>query len=441
MAKKNNKGVKKNQPKGKKAAKKVVAKEEDAITWDDIAAMSDSDDEGGVDNAALESNTKAKTLKQSITKNISSMLASLKKSVGTGDDDEEFEEAVLDGSSSEEEGDDEKVEDDEKAEPAAESADEEEDDEKAEENEPSFIDQIKNKTAVDEDGDSDNSDSDSDSDDEDTKQNKKKIEKYTKLENNNSMNSKALIVVAAELNALHSKVPWGETFAIVAPTPLPFGQNGDPEENPLDIHDDLKREVAFYNTALEAVNLARPKLKAAGIPFTRPDDFFAEMVKTDDHMSGVKDRLIFENKKMEAVAQRKSNKEQKLRAKESHTNRLAEKAKRKRDHFQDTEDWASSAKKNRGGALQEEVDDYFLNNRYNGTGPGKKRQTADKKFGFGGKNGRFKQNDRQSMNDMSGFNPRGNFAGGMKKGNKKDGSGAGASRTGKRARDAKRSRN
>ena len=281
MAKKNNKGVKKNQPKGKKAAKKVVAKEEDAITWDDIAAMSDSDDEGGVDNAALELNTKAKTLKQSITKNISSMLASLKKSVGAGDDDEEFEEAVLGESSSEEEDDDEKVDDDEEAEPVAESADEEEGDDKAEENEPSFIDQIKNKPVVDEDDDSDNSDSDSDSDDENTKQNKKKKEKYTTLENNNSMNSKALIVVAAELNALHSKMPWGETFAIVAPTPLPFGHNGDPEENPLDIHDDLKREVAFYNTALEAVNLARPKLKAAGIPFTRPDDFFAEMVKTD----------------------------------------------------------------------------------------------------------------------------------------------------------------
>jgi rRNA-processing protein EBP2 len=298
MAKKNNnKRVKKSsQPKEKVVAKKVVAKkvvakkvvakkEEDAITWDDIAAMSDSDDEGGVDNAALELNTKAKTLKQSITKNISSMLAELKKSVGAGDDEEEFEEAVLDGSSSEEEeGDDDKVEDDEKAEPAAESADddkEEGDDDKAEEeNEPSFIDQIKNKPAVDEDG--DNSDSESDNSDEGiNKEDKKKIEKYTKLENNNSMNSKALIVVAAELNALHSKMPWGETFAIVAPTPLPFGQNGDPDQNPLDIHDDLKREVAFYNTALEAVNLARPKLKAAGIPFTRPDDFFAEMVKTD----------------------------------------------------------------------------------------------------------------------------------------------------------------
>ena len=157
-------------------------------------------------------------------------------------------------------------------------------------------------------------------------------------------------------------------------------------------------------------------------------------------MASVKDRLIFENKKIEAVAQRKSNKEQKLRAKESHANRLAEKAKRKKDHFQQVEDWANSAAKNRGGALRDDVDDYFLNNRYNGSGPSKKRQNADKKFGYGGKRGRFKQNDRKSMNDMSGFNPRGNFAGGMKKTYKKDGSGAGASRAGKRARDAKRAR-
>ena len=143
---------------------------------------------------------------------------------------------------------------------------------------------------------------------------------------------------------------------------------------------------------------------------------------------------------MEAVTQRKSNKEQKLRAKESHTNRLMEKSKRKKDHFQDVEDWANAAAKNRGGALRDDVDDHFLNNRYNGSGAGKKRLNADKKFGFGGKNGRFKQNDRKSMNDTSGYNPRGNFAGGMKKSNKKDGGGAGAERTGKRARDAKRAR-
>jgi rRNA-processing protein EBP2 len=158
-------------------------------------------------------------------------------------------------------------------------------------------------------------------------------------------------------------------------------------------------------------------------------------------MAKVKDRLIFENKKIEAVAQRRANKEQKLRAKESQSNRAMEKAKRKRDHFQQVEEWANSAARSRGGALRDDFDDQFLNNR----GPTKKRQAADRKFGHGGKKGRFKQNDRQSMNDMSGFNPRGNFAGGgMKKVSNgksaKSGSGSGASRSGKRARDAKRAK-
>lgn len=421
--------AKKNRKEKKSQSERKAKKEEEAITWDDIAAMSDSDDEGGTGNG-IELNTKAKSLQQAITKNIGSMLAMFKKTEAS--DGEEFEEDVLDGSISEEgDEDDAEVENDEELEEVG-SGDEEEKEGDGESKTASFIDKIKNKSAVDEDGDSDSA-SDSDSDDEA----KKKSEQYTKLAKNNMMNSKALSVVATELDSVHSKMSWAETFVIVPPTPLPFGENGDPESNPLDIHDDLKREVAFYNIALEAVNEARPKLEESNIPFTRPDDFFAEMIKTDDHMSNVKDRLIFENKKIEAVAQRKSNKEQKLRVKESHANRLAEKSKRKRDHFQELDDWASSAVKNRGGALRDDVDDYFLNNRYNGSGPGKKRQNSDKKFGFGGKNGRFKQNDRKSMNDLSGFNPRGNFAGGMKKTSK---NGSGANRSGKRARDAKRSR-
>jgi rRNA-processing protein EBP2 len=283
MAKKNKK-VKKSKPEQK------MAKDEVAFTWDDVAAMSDSDDETN-GNWVLENNTKAKKLKDAIVQNLGGMLDNLKQT-DDGDEDE-FEEDVLDGSSSEqEEGDDnaEELEDDENPEQAEsevnedEEASESEDDEdenrdndKAEENAESFIDKIKNKADVDEEGDSE---SDNDSDDE-NEEDEKKTKKSKQLENNNNMNSKALSVVAAELNSVHSKMPWAETFVILPSTPLPFGENGDPESNPLDIHDDLKREVAFYNTALEAVNLARPKFKEAGIPFTRPDDFFAEMVKTD----------------------------------------------------------------------------------------------------------------------------------------------------------------
>jgi rRNA-processing protein EBP2 len=148
-------------------------------------------------------------------------------------------------------------------------------------------------------------------------------------------------------------------------------------------------------------------------------------------MAMVKDRLIFENKKIDAVAQRKSNKEQKLRSKESAANKVQEKLKRKKDHFKELDDWAQSAKSNRdegaGGG------DKVFN---------KKRQAADKKYGHGGKKGRFKQSSSESKQDVSGFNPRGNFAGGQKKtaGKGGGGSGAGASRQGKRARDAGRSR-
>jgi rRNA-processing protein EBP2 len=156
-------------------------------------------------------------------------------------------------------------------------------------------------------------------------------------------------------------------------------------------------------------------------------------------MAKVKDRLIFETKKIEAVAQRKSNKEQRLRVRESQANRLAEKAKRRREHFQQVEDWANSVAKQRGNALQDDMDEKFLGGR-NRNVSNKKRQAADRKFGFGGKRGRFKQNDRESMNDTSAFNHRGNFAGGMKRVTSFSKRGPASNRPGKRARDAKRAK-
>jgi rRNA-processing protein EBP2 len=154
-------------------------------------------------------------------------------------------------------------------------------------------------------------------------------------------------------------------------------------------------------------------------------------------MAKIKDRLIFENKKIEAVTQRKSNKEQKLRAVETRSNKLMEKAKRKKDHFKELDDWAQSAASNRGRGSKDDSGDGPYGAR---TGEkrefNKKRQNADKKYGHGGKKGRFKQNDAKGMNDMSGFNSKGNFAAGTKK----TFSDSGANRKGKRARDASRTR-
>jgi rRNA-processing protein EBP2 len=55
----------------------------------------------------------------------------------------------------------------------------------------------------------------------------------------------------------------------------------------IDINDDLQWELAFYKQALHAAVEGRQNLLAEGIPFTRPTDYFAEMVKDDEHMEKV----------------------------------------------------------------------------------------------------------------------------------------------------------
>jgi rRNA-processing protein EBP2 len=59
-----------------------------------------------------------------------------------------------------------------------------------------------------------------------------------------------------------------------------------------DIDDDLSRELAFYAQSLDAVKQGRQLLKSEGAPFARPNDYFAEMVKSEEHMGRVKQRLV-----------------------------------------------------------------------------------------------------------------------------------------------------
>jgi rRNA-processing protein EBP2 len=45
--------------------------------------------------------------------------------------------------------------------------------------------------------------------------------------------------------------------------------------------------MAFYNHALQAVEYGRGQLTSLGVPHKRPDDYFAESVKSDAHMARV----------------------------------------------------------------------------------------------------------------------------------------------------------
>ncbi len=66
----------------------------------------------------------------------------------------------------------------------------------------------------------------------------------------------------------------------------------------------LSSQSAYVVQALGAAQQAIRKFEAAGTPWQRPPDYYAEMVKSDDHMAKVKQQLMHEQEQMEAVEQR-----------------------------------------------------------------------------------------------------------------------------------------
>ncbi|KAF2723630.1 Ebp2-domain-containing protein [Polychaeton citri CBS 116435] len=87
-----------------------------------------------------------------------------------------------------------------------------------------------------------------------------------------------------------------KSFSLPPNTPFAAAQavtSAEPVTIP-DVEDDLNRELAFYKQSLDAVKEARAKLKKEGAPFSRPADYFAEMVKSEEQMGKVKQKMVDE---------------------------------------------------------------------------------------------------------------------------------------------------
>ncbi|GMI22130.1 hypothetical protein TeGR_g4433 [Tetraparma gracilis] len=203
-------------------------------------------------------------------------------------------------------------------------------------------------------------------------------------------------------------LPWEERLDVTSSTTL----------GELDVNDDLSREVSFYNKACEAVSFGRRMFKSSGMPFSRPLDFFAEMLKSDAHMGKVKDRLIFEGKKIEAFEARKQAKEQKTRQAEKKDQKTKEKAAEKKRNIKSVEEWKKEAEKNRGFGIGD-ADDKERMEKFGGRGdagkPNFKRERANEKYGKGlagaaAKRGKFKTNEQDKKTAMKGANKEGKMS-------------------------------
>ena len=91
------------------------------------------------------------------------------------------------------------------------------------------------------------------------------------------------------------------------------------------------RIIRSYKQALHAAIEGRKRTDALNVPFTRPTDFFAEMVKTDEHMERVRQKLLDERAGIRASEEAKKQRELKKFGKKVQVEKLLERQKRKKD--------------------------------------------------------------------------------------------------------------
>ena len=212
--------------------------------------------------------------------------------------------------------------------------------------------------------------------------------------------------------SLPADLPFLETLATSSSTPFPLAKS--------DADDDLKREMAFYTQALEAVHMSRPIISRLGMPFSRPDDYFAEMIKTDTHMERIRKRMIEEVETIKTSEERKKLRELKKFGKKVQTSVLIARQESKKAEMDKIKSLRRKKTENAKSALSND-DDFDVqveetlgdeaatpgygarkreaNSKGPNGKPNHKRMGKDAKFGFGGKRKFDKSNTRESTDD------------------------------------------
>ncbi|QRW06474.1 rRNA-processing protein ebp2 [Ceratobasidium sp. AG-Ba] len=215
-------------------------------------------------------------------------------------------------------------------------------------------------------------------------------------------------------NRVGQDMPWTETLAFTTSEPLDI-PNAD---------DDLNRELAIYKQALSTANTARTKFLAAKLPFSRPSDYFAEMVKSDSHMERIRQRLLDERAGIQKSEVAKKQRELKKVGKQVQVEKLKEREKSKKEMNERVKGLKRSESlmlldpsksltiaSERGGALDNQDSEAFdvaveeaISDRPAKRGkPNMSRAKRDAKFGFGGagtKGRRGKQNTKESSENF-----------------------------------------
>lgn len=113
----------------------------------------------------------------------------------------------------------------------------------------------------------------------------------TKEDFYNRLNSKKLI-------KRQGKIPFVEHMSVVNDAIVVLPDNAA-------VHNDLKRELCFYNLTLQNAQKGIEMLLQSNVKIGRPNDYFAEMMKSDEHMRKIKAKVLKQEEKIKAFEEKK----------------------------------------------------------------------------------------------------------------------------------------
>ena len=136
-----------------------------------------------------------------------------------------------------------------------------------------------------------------------------------------TINNTTALAKALKSIALPSSLPFSAHQSITSAEPAAISN----------VDDDLTRELAFYKQSLDAANDARTRLRKEGLPFSRPTDYFAEMVKSDELMGKIKSKMVDDAANKKAAADARKQRDLKKFGKQVQVAKMQERDKAKRD--------------------------------------------------------------------------------------------------------------
>uniref|UniRef100_A0A8D2PA26 EBNA1 binding protein 2 n=1 Tax=Zosterops lateralis melanops TaxID=1220523 RepID=A0A8D2PA26_ZOSLA len=245
------------------------------------------------------------------------------------------------------------------------------------------------------------------------------------------------------LAEFRQQLTWVERLDVtLGPVTDPVSQSASTSDA-VDPENDFQREMSFYRQAQAAVLEALPRLRKLQVPTRRPDDYFAEMAKSDQQMQKIRQKLKSKQEAME-----RSEKAKQLRAMRKYGKKVQVEVLQRRQ--KEKKNMLNAVKKYQKG-LSDKLD--FLDEEQTSSqgnkkgsasqrtkkGPNAKRRYKNQKFGFGGKKKGSKWNTKESFNDVSSFQSKVAHNKGPGKGGR-GGKGGKKKRPGKRARQKMKNR-